>query len=82
MAGVDIKTVATLCGHKTLQMTMRYAHLSPSHLLSAVDKLEVYRAEEEARIAKEAALQAAYLASPSNTPAEADGRLETAIASG
>jgi integrase len=82
MAGVDIKTVATLCGHKTLQMTMRYAHLSPSHLLSAVDKLEVYRAEEEARIAKEAALQAADLASPSNTPAEADGRLETAIASG
>ena len=30
MAGVDIRTVAELMGHKTIQMTMRYAHLAPS----------------------------------------------------
>ena len=27
MAGVDRRTVAELVGHKSLQMTMRYAHL-------------------------------------------------------
>ena len=37
MAGVDIRTIAQLAGHKTLQMSMRYAHLSPAHNLSAVD---------------------------------------------
>jgi site-specific recombinase XerD len=31
MAGVDIRTVAELMGHKSLQMTMRYAHLAPEH---------------------------------------------------
>jgi site-specific recombinase XerD len=39
MAGVDIRTIAALAGHKTLQMTMRYAHLAPEHNLAAVEKL-------------------------------------------
>lgn len=39
MAGVDIRTVAELAGHATIQMTMRYAHLAPSHTASAVDRL-------------------------------------------
>jgi integrase len=39
MAGVDIRTVAALMGHGTIQMTMRYAHLAPEHTQSAVDKL-------------------------------------------
>lgn len=39
MAGVDIRTVQVLMGHKTIQMTMRYAHLSQSHLLDAVNKV-------------------------------------------
>ena len=29
MAGVDIRTIAQLAGHKTLAMAMRYSHLSP-----------------------------------------------------
>jgi integrase len=37
MAGVDLRTVAELMGHKTIQMTMRYAHLAPAHQLAAVE---------------------------------------------
>jgi site-specific recombinase XerD len=39
MAGVDLRTVADLMGHATIQMTMRYAHLAPEHKLDAVEKL-------------------------------------------
>ena len=44
MAGVDLRTVAELMGHKTIQMTMRYAHLAPAHQLSAVDRLMSFAA--------------------------------------
>jgi integrase len=40
MAGVDITTVKELLGHKTLTMTLRYAHLSPSHKADAVSILD------------------------------------------
>jgi site-specific recombinase XerD len=39
MAGVDIATVSKLMGHKSIEMTMRYSHLSPSHLSIAVTLL-------------------------------------------
>ena len=39
MAGVDIKTVQELVGHKTPEMTHRYAHLSPTHKRSAIELL-------------------------------------------
>lgn len=39
MNGVDITTVSKLLGHATLTMTLRYAHLAPDHLKSAVDVL-------------------------------------------
>ena len=39
MAGVDLRTVAELLGHRTLQMVMRYAHLAPEHQALAVDRL-------------------------------------------
>ena len=39
MAGVDLRTVADLMGHKTIQMTMRYAHLAPDHRANAVERL-------------------------------------------
>ena len=39
MAGVGLRTVQDLLGHKTLAMTLRYAHLSPAHQLDAVQRL-------------------------------------------
>jgi len=39
MNGVDITTVSKLLGHATLTMTLRYTHLAPAHLKSAVDVL-------------------------------------------
>jgi integrase len=39
MAGVDIRTVGELLGHKSLAMTMRYTHLAPAHNAAAVDRL-------------------------------------------
>ncbi|HVB35396.1 MAG TPA: site-specific integrase [Patescibacteria group bacterium] len=39
MAGVDLRTVQELMGHKTLLMTLRYAHLSEAHTREAIEKL-------------------------------------------
>ena len=39
MAGVDLRTLQELMGHKTIKMTVRYTHLSPTHTLEAVNKL-------------------------------------------
>jgi site-specific recombinase XerD len=40
MAGIDITTVKTLLGHKDIKMTLRYAHLAPSHMIKAVNVLD------------------------------------------
>jgi site-specific recombinase XerD len=37
MAGVGLKAAQELMGHKTIQMTARYAHLAPGHLQEAVE---------------------------------------------
>ena len=39
MAGVDLRTVQELLGHRDPKMVMRYAHLSPAHKAAAVAKL-------------------------------------------
>jgi site-specific recombinase XerD len=39
MAGVDLRTVQELLGHKTISMTVRYSHLAPGHQLAAVERL-------------------------------------------
>lgn len=40
MEGVSIMAVKELMGHKTLKMTLRYAHLAPDHLSGAVAALD------------------------------------------
>lgn len=40
MAGVNLNAVRELMGHADLKMTLRYAHLAPSHLAEAVQRLE------------------------------------------
>jgi site-specific recombinase XerD len=39
MAGIPLRTVQELMGHKTIMMTARYAHLAPEHLARAVESL-------------------------------------------
>jgi site-specific recombinase XerD len=40
MKGVDLRTVQELAGHKTISMTVRYAHLAPEHNQAAVERLD------------------------------------------
>ena len=48
MAGVPLKTIQILAGHKTIAITARYAHLAPSTLHEAVDLIRVpgYKPEQ------------------------------------
>jgi integrase len=39
MAGVDLNTIRELLGHRSLDMTLRYSHLSRDHKAKAVDVL-------------------------------------------
>ena len=40
MKGVDLNTVREILGHKSLEMTLRYSHLSPEHKARAVSVLD------------------------------------------
>lgn len=40
--GVSLSVIGTWLGHKSLMVTMRYAHLSPTNLTDAVKVLEVF----------------------------------------
>lgn len=40
MRGPSLRAVAELLGHQTMQMTMRYAHLSPGYLSNEVSLLD------------------------------------------
>jgi integrase len=46
LAGVDLRTIQELMGHKTISMTVRYAHLAPAHQLAAVERLAVFSQEK------------------------------------
>jgi site-specific recombinase XerC len=40
MRGGSLQALQTILGHQTLQMTLRYAHLSKDHLRSEMSKTE------------------------------------------
>lgn len=47
LQGETIQTISELLGHSSLQMTMRYAHLSPDHRKKAIQKFEQGLAEKQ-----------------------------------
>lgn len=40
MSGVDLRTLADILGHSTMQMVQRYTHLLDDHKLKAIDRIE------------------------------------------
>jgi len=51
LAGVDIRTVQELAGHKAITMPARYSHLAPQHKRRAVDILEAeFGSEDTAKV--------------------------------
>ncbi len=54
MAGVDLVTVREIMRHRSIDMTLRYSHLTPAHKKAAVDALEVALQPKEESQATEA----------------------------
>jgi integrase len=73
MAGIDLRTVAELLGHKKIQMTMRYAHLAPQHKLAAVEKLDSYVSAQVAATQKRRRSGTIKTVSPGDRKAVANG---------
>ncbi|MBI5854268.1 MAG: site-specific integrase, partial [Nitrospirae bacterium] len=67
MRGVPLATVSNLLGHTSPTMTLRYAHLSPKHLTSAVRVLDP----------KDASLDSYLTIRSESKPEEASPREET-----
>jgi integrase len=91
MAGVDLTTVSRLMGHKSLAMTLRYAHLAPGHLRCAVNSIPsvngssvkysfhiAWSVEENAYVANSPEFPA--LAANGKTPIDALKGIELAVA--
>jgi len=57
MRGVTLKELQELLGHASLAMTMRYAHLAPEHLRTAVSRLQGLASPEPASISAQASAQ-------------------------
>ena len=46
MAGVNLRTIQALMGHKSINMTLRYADLAPEHLKKAVEVLDALKSHD------------------------------------
>ena len=49
IAGVDVRTVAQLKGHSTIQVTMRYAHGRPECNSAAIERLVGFKTTGRAK---------------------------------
>ena len=47
MSGATLKEIQELAGHKTIQMSARYAHLNPEHKLAAVERIAKLGAKKQ-----------------------------------
>ena len=54
MAGVDLATVREIMRHKSIEMTLRYSHLSPEHKQSAIEALNSALTPKDGEKAKSA----------------------------
>ncbi len=52
-----MKELQELLGHSSLAMTMRYAHLAPEHLRTAVGRLEGLTNAEPTKVSAQASAQ-------------------------
>lgn len=59
MRGASLRAVGELLGHQTMQMTMRYAHLSPGYLSNEVSLLDDVGSAKRARTGQRARTRAA-----------------------
>ncbi len=57
MRGVTLKELQELLGHASLAMTMRYAHLAPEHLRTAVSRLEGLTSSQPASVSAQGSAQ-------------------------
>jgi len=65
MRGVALKELQELLGHASLTMTMRYAHLAPEHLRTAVSRLEGLTNKATQKITQEITQEATRLVATS-----------------
>ena len=57
MRGLTLKELQELLGHASLAMTMRYAHLAPEHLRTAVSRLEGLTSTQLTKVSAQASTQ-------------------------
>jgi hypothetical protein len=48
--GVNLRVIQQFMGHKAIQTTLRYAHVSDDMLASAVDKIQLLETVGEAKV--------------------------------
>jgi integrase len=73
MAGVDLLTISELMGHRTIQMTKRYAHLAPAHNQDAVDRLVSYQAAQTSKEPELAPAEPSATASATDSESDLTG---------